>query len=72
MKNTTVSRRWYNQSQAADYIGVTERTIRNYIARGQLKGHRVRGSRLIRLDVADLDALLRPIPTVGTMGGDAA
>jgi len=69
---TRIPVRWLNQAQAADYLGVTDRTIRNYIARGQLKGHRVRGSRLIRLDVADLDALMGLIPTVGTMGGDAA
>lgn len=58
-------RRWLSQSQAADYLGVTDRTIRNYIARGALAGHRVCGSRLVRVDRADLDALLRPIPTTG-------
>ncbi len=63
------SRRWMNQAEAAAYLGVTDRTVRNYIARGQLAGHRLRGSRLIRIDQADLDAMLRPIPTAG---GDAA
>lgn len=56
-------RRWLSQAEAADYLGVTDRTIRNYISRGRLPGHRVRGSRLVRIDRADLDALLRPIPT---------
>lgn len=55
-------RRWLSQTEAADYVGVTDRTIRNYIARGQLAGHRVRGSRLVRIDRAELDALMRPIP----------
>lgn len=59
------ARRWYSQAEAADYLGVTDRTVRNYIARGTLPGHRVRGSRLVRIDRADLDALLRPIPTGG-------
>ena len=58
-------RRWLNQVEAADYLGVTDRTVRNYIARGTLPGHRVRGSRLVRIDRADLDALLRPIPSGG-------
>lgn len=55
--------RWFSQQEAAEYLGVTDRTIRAYIARGDLPAHRVRGSRLIRIDEADLDALLRPIPT---------
>lgn len=62
---TNDPRRWLSQRQAADYLGVTDRTVRNYIARGILPGHRGRGSRLVRIDRADLDALLSPIPTVG-------
>jgi excisionase family DNA binding protein len=64
-RTTTAPRRWLSQAEAAEYLGVTDRTIRNYIARGVLKGHRVRTSRLVRLDLAELDALLRPIPTGG-------
>lgn len=70
MSQSTIARRWLSQAEAAEYIGVTDRTIRNYIARGDLAGHRVRGSRLIRIDRQELDALLRPIPTAG--GHDAA
>lgn len=55
-------RRWFSQQEAAEYLGVTDRTVRNYVARGLLPAHRVTGSRLIRIDRADLDALLRPIP----------
>ncbi|MCL4368326.1 MAG: helix-turn-helix domain-containing protein [Actinobacteria bacterium] len=65
MSSTITPRRWLSQSDAAEYLGVTDRTVRNYIARGVLKGHRVRGSRLIRIDRIDLDALLQPIPTAG-------
>lgn len=57
-------RRWMTQAEAADYLGVTERTIRRYIAEGQLRGYRL-GRRALRLDQADVDALLRPIPTTG-------
>lgn len=57
------------QQEAAEYLGVTDRTIRNYIARGFLSAQRVRGSRLIRIDVADLDALLKPVPSAKSDGG---
>ncbi len=53
---------WLSQADAARYLDVTDRTIRNYIARGDLPARRVRGSRLIRIARSDLDALLSPIP----------
>lgn len=62
---TAPPRRLVSQAEAAEYLGVTERTIRNYIARGTLPGHRVQGSRLVRIRLSDVDALLRPIPTGG-------
>ncbi|NYI78746.1 helix-turn-helix domain-containing protein [Nocardioides panzhihuensis] len=55
-------RRWLNQAQAAEYLGVTDRTVRVYVTRGTLTGHKIKGSRLIRFDVSDLDALMQPIP----------
>lgn len=67
--STKTPQRWLSQPEAADYLGVTDRTVRNYIARGTLPARRIKGSRLIRISTADLDALLRPVPTVG---GDAA
>lgn len=63
------SRRWLSQAEAAEYLGVNPRTIRGYIARGVLPAHRVTGSRLVRIDRAALDAMLRRIPTAG---GDVA
>lgn len=57
------ARRLVSQQEAAEYLGVSDRTIRNYIARGDLLGYRVTGSRLVRIDLDDCDALLRPIPS---------
>lgn len=64
-------RRLVSINQAADYASCSPKTIRRRIADGSLTGRRF-GKRLLRVDLNELDALLRPIPTVGTMGGDAA
>lgn len=53
-------------AQAAARQGLSTRTIRRRIADGSLTGYRV-GPRLIRVSVAEVDALLNPIPTVGTL-----
>lgn len=62
-------RQLVSQQSAAEYLGVTERTIRNYVSRGQLRAYRV-GGRVVRIDRADLDAMLRQIPATG--GGRVA
>jgi excisionase family DNA binding protein len=55
---------WLSQSQAAERLGVTDRTVRAYVARGVLPAYRPRGSRLVRIRASDLDDLMRPIPAV--------
>jgi excisionase family DNA binding protein len=45
---------------AAEYAGVSPRTIRRRITDGSLAGYRM-GPRLIRVDLGELDALLSPI-----------
>ncbi len=55
--------------QAAEYAGVSSKTIRRRISDGSLAGYRM-GNRLIRVDLNELDAMLRPIPATG--GSDAA
>lgn len=72
MAKTAPARRWLNQADAAEYLGVTKQTIRSYIARGYIRGHRVQGSRLIRIDRAELDAMLQPIPSATSDGSGAA
>lgn len=50
--------------EGADRYKVHPDTIRRRIAAGQLTAYRM-GPRLIRIDLAELDALLRPISTAG-------
>lgn len=47
---------------AATVAGCSPRTIRRYIADGRLTGFRL-GPRMIRVDLAEVEELLRPIPT---------
>lgn len=57
-------RRLESIPHAAEYLGVSSKTIRRYIAAGRVTGYRA-GPRLIRVDLNELDAMLRPIPTGG-------
>jgi excisionase family DNA binding protein len=52
-------RRYARLQEAADYLGVTDRTIRQMIADGRLTGYRS-GSRLVRVDLNELDAAMQP------------
>lgn len=67
--HSRTDQRWYSLAEAANHLRVTDRTVRNYIARGVLPASRIRGSRQVRIAGADLDAILQPIPACG---GDAA
>ncbi|GAA3022457.1 hypothetical protein GCM10010528_00680 [Gordonia defluvii] len=58
------SRRLTSVADAAESYGVSERTIRRYIANGTLTAYRF-GPRMIRVDLDELDSTLVP------MGGGA-
>jgi len=45
-------------------VDVSQKTIRRRIAEGSLTGYRM-GPRILRVDLNELDALMRPIPTAG-------
>jgi len=51
--------------EAAEYLGVTPRSIRRYIAEGRLPGYRL-GKKQIRVRTSDVEALLTPIPTAAS------
>lgn len=56
------ARQWAPIDAAAEHLGVSEKTVRRMISAGQIKGYRL-GSRLLRLDLNELDQMLCPIPT---------
>jgi len=55
----TQRRRYVTQAHAAEYLGVTARTIRQMIADGRLTGYRS-GKRLVRVDLNEIDAAMQP------------
>jgi excisionase family DNA binding protein len=57
-----VARRLAPLPAAAEYIGVTDRTLRRWIADSTLTGYRL-GRKTLRIDLNEVDeALCRPIP----------
>ena len=52
-------RRYVRMREAAEYLGVADRTIRQMIADGRLTGYR-NGARLVRVDLNELDAAMTP------------
>lgn len=60
----TIEKRLVSIADAAKHLAVNPKTIRRQISRGDLTGYRA-GPRLIRVDLNELDAMLRPIPTAG-------
>ena len=57
-------RRYISAQDAATYLGVSDRTIRAMISDGRLRAYR-NGRKLVRLDLNEIDAAMRPF------GGDA-
>jgi len=54
---------WLSLQQAATIYGISVDTLRRSISAGRLPASRL-GTRLIRVRIADLERLYRPIPTV--------
>jgi excisionase family DNA binding protein len=67
----THPRRLASISDTAEYLGLTSRTIRVCIADGRLRAYKL-GSKIVRLDLDEVDAALRPIPSAASGGGDRA
>lgn len=62
------ARRYISLDDAAEYLAVSPLTVRRRIAAGELPAYRLGRSRTIRLDLADVEKMMRPIP----VGGAAA
>jgi hypothetical protein len=65
MDHKPSERRLVAPADGASYYDTSLRTFRRMIARGDVAAYRLPGSRLLRVDLNELDAILRPIPTAG-------
>lgn len=55
---TTGGHRLASITDAAEYLACEHKLIRKMIAAGKITGYRLPGSRLIRVDLSELDTLL--------------
>jgi excisionase family DNA binding protein len=58
-----MSRRYISIAEAAEYLKISDRTVRRLIADGELTGYSIgRGHRMLRVDLDEIDGnLMRPI-----------
>jgi hypothetical protein len=68
---STDTRDFGSIARAAEFSDLHPQTIRRYIRDGVLTGYRL-GNKTVRVDMAELAALLQPIPTAGGAGHAAA
>ncbi len=57
--DNSTRRRYVKIADAAEYLQVTDRTIRQMIADGRLTGYRS-GGRIVRVDLNEIDAAMQP------------
>lgn len=62
MPATKSTRRLVSLDAAATYAACSTKTLRRRISDGSLTGYRL-GPRLLRIDLDELDAMLRPVPS---------
>lgn len=63
------ARRYASIEAAAQYLDCSAKTVRRMIAKGELSAYRL-GERLLKVDLNEVDRLLRRIPTADA--GDVA
>ena len=57
-------KKYISLEQAGEILGVHPRTVRRLISAGEISGYTL-GKRILRVDQAEVEAVLRQIPTGG-------
>jgi excisionase family DNA binding protein len=63
--NRNPSTVWLSVQELADRYGVSTKTIRRLIERGELPASTLRGTRVLRINAAVADALMERVPAAG-------
>lgn len=58
---TRIHSRYISLESAAQIWGISARTLRRRISDGTITGYRVPGTRAVRVDLNELDALMKPM-----------
>ena len=53
------TRKWLSLKETAEHLGFSDRTIRTYIRRGQLKAYKPPTGRVIRIELAEVERFMR-------------
>lgn len=61
-------RRLASIAEAAGHLGVNPRTLRRYITDGRLAGYRI-GPKILKVDLDEVERLVRPVATAGSDAG---
>jgi excisionase family DNA binding protein len=64
----TPKRQFISLVHGAERHDCSVKTLRRRIASGELRAYRLGKSKAIRVDLAELDALMQPIPTIPPHG----
>lgn len=64
-----MARKFATIAAVATMLGVTERTVRNYISQGLFPAYRIPGTRGVRLDPAEVEATMKLIPASRARAG---
>lgn len=52
---------WLTVNDVCEHLGITDKTLRRYIAAGKVPAYRM-GGRLLRFNASDINALMEPVP----------
>lgn len=66
----TSTRELLTVEQAAEYLQLSQSSIRSYIRQGKLNAYRVAGKRKVLIPRAELLKLLEPARSAGMLDGD--
>jgi excisionase family DNA binding protein len=66
MPAQTIASPWITLAEAAEYLRVTTRAIRRWIAEGKLNAYKLAGGHTVRLRRDEVEALLERMPTAAS------